>query len=70
MTLLQLQRKVKALPRSERLALAAYLQHLSRAERKSNQQSLDEAAERMAAGNKVGRSQLRRLHRSLKAAKA
>lgn len=70
MTLLQLQRTVKALPRSERLALAAYLQHLSRAESKSNQRSLDEATERMAAGNKVGRMQLRRLHRSLKAAKA
>jgi hypothetical protein len=68
MTLLQLQRKVKALPRSERLALSAYLRHLSRAESKSNQRSLDMAAERMAKGEKVTRPQLRRLHKSLKAA--
>ncbi len=70
MTLLQLQRKVKALPRSERLALSAYLRHLSRAESKSNQRSLDMVAERMAKGEKVTRPQLRRLHKSLKAAGA
>ncbi len=68
MTLLQIQRKVKALPRSKRLALSAYLQHLSRAESKSNQQSLDSAAERMAKGEKVTRAHLQRLHKSLKAA--
>ncbi len=68
MTMQQLQRKVKALPRSERLALSAYLRHLSRAESLSNQRSLDASAERMAKGEKVTRAQLQRLHKSLKAA--
>jgi hypothetical protein len=68
MTMQQLQRKVKALPKSERLALSAYLRHLSRAESSSNQRSLDAAAERMAKGEKVTRAQLQRLHKSLKAA--
>lgn len=68
MTLQQIQRKVKAMPRSERLALSAYLRHLSRAESQSNQRSLDAAAERMAQGEKVTRTQLQRLHKSLKAA--
>lgn len=68
MTLQQIQRKVKAMPRSERLALSAYLRHLSRAESQSNQRSLDAASERMAQGEKVTRTQLQRLHKSLKAA--
>lgn len=68
MTLLQIQRKVKALPRSERLALSAYLKHLSRAESDSNKRSLDAAAGRMAKGEKVARAQLQRLHKSLRAA--
>ncbi len=68
MTLLQIQRKVKALSRSERLALSAYLRHLSRAESESNKRSLDAAAGRMAKGEKVTRTQLQRLHRSLRAA--
>ena len=68
MTLLQIQRKVKALPRSERLALSAYLKHLSRAESESNKRSLDAAAGRMANGEKVTRAQLQRLHKSLRAA--
>lgn len=66
MTLLQLQRKVKTLPRSERLALSAYLKHLSRAGSKTNQRSLDAAAERMARGRKMARKQLRHLHSSLR----
>ncbi len=70
MTLLQIQRKVKALPRSERLALSAYLRHLSRADSPTNQRSLDAAAGRMARGEKVSRAQLQRLHKSLKAARA
>ena len=68
MTLLQIQRKVKALPRSERLALSAYLKHLSRAGSDSNKRSLDAAAGRMAKGEKVTRAQLLRLHRSLQTA--
>ncbi|MFZ5496911.1 MAG: hypothetical protein ACOZE5_16450 [Verrucomicrobiota bacterium] len=68
MTSLQIQRKVKALPRSGRLALSAYLRHLSRPEEKSNQRSLDAAAERMAWGAKVTRAQLRRLRKSLRTA--
>lgn len=68
MTLLQIQRKVKALPRSERLALSAYLKHLSRAESESNSRSLDAAAARMARGEKVTRAQVQRLHKSLRAA--
>ncbi|MDI1250473.1 MAG: hypothetical protein PSV13_16555 [Lacunisphaera sp.] len=68
MTLLQIQRKVKAWPRSERLALSAYLKHLSRAESESNKRSLDAAAGRMAKGEKVTRAQLQRLHKSLRAA--
>ena len=68
MTLQQIQRKVKALPKTERLALAAYLRHLSRAESTSNQRSLDAAAERMARGEKVTRTQLQRLHKSLQSA--
>jgi len=68
MTLLQVKRKVKAWPRSERLALSAYLKHLSRAESESNKRSLDAAAERMAKGEKVTRAKLQRLHKSLKAA--
>ncbi len=69
MTLLQIQRKVKALPRSERLALSAYLKHLSRAESESNKRSLDAAAGRMAKGEKVTRAQLQRLHKSLRTAR-
>lgn len=68
MTLQQIQRKVKAMPQSERLALSAYLRHLSRAGTESNQRSLDAAAERMAKGEKVTRARLQRLHKSLKAA--
>ena len=68
MTLLQLQRKVKALPRSERLALSAYLKHLSRAGSGSHKRSLDAAAGRMAKGEKVTRAQLLLLHKSLRAA--
>jgi len=68
MTLLQIQRKVKALPRSERLALSAFLKHLSRAKSDSNKRSLDAAAGRMAKGEKVTRAQLLRLHRSLQTA--
>ena len=68
MTLQQIQRKVKAMPRAERLTLSAYLRHLSRAESSTNQRSLDAAAARMATGEKVRRTQLRRLHKSLKAA--
>ncbi len=68
MTLLQIQRKVKALPRSERLALSAYLKHLSRAESDSDKRSLDAAARRMAKGEKVTRAMLQRLHHSLRAA--
>lgn len=68
MTLLQIQRKVKTMPRSERIALSAYLRHLSRAESKSNQRSLDASAERIAKGEKVTRAQLQRLHKSLRAA--
>jgi hypothetical protein len=68
MTLQQIQRKVKELPKKERLALAAYLKHLSRAESSTNQRSLDAAAERMARGEKVSRTQVRRLHKSLQAA--
>jgi hypothetical protein len=67
MTLLQIQRKVKALPRSERLALSAYLKHLSWAESESNKRSLDAAAGRIAKGEKVTRAQLQRLHKSLRA---
>ncbi|MEO6992483.1 MAG: hypothetical protein ABI273_02530 [Lacunisphaera sp.] len=68
MTLQQIQLKVKALPRAERLTLSAYLRHLSRAESSANKRSLDAAAQRMAKGEKVPRTQLRKLHRSLKAA--
>lgn len=68
MTLQQIQRKVKAMPQAERLALSAYLRHLSRAGTESNQRSLDAAAERMAKGEKVTRAKLRRIHNSLKAA--
>ena len=68
MTLLQIQQKVKALPRSERLALAAYLKHLSRAKSESNKRSLDAAAKRMAKGEKMTRAQILRLHKSLRAA--
>jgi len=68
MTLLQLQRKVKALPRAEQLALSAYLKHLSRAGSKSNQRSLDATAERMARGRKVARTELLRVHETLRAA--
>ena len=68
MTLLQIQRKVRALPRSDRRALSAYLKHLSRAESESNKRSLDAAVGRMAKGEKTTRAQLLRLHRSLRAA--
>lgn len=68
MTLQQIQRKVKALPKAERLALTAYLRHLSRAESTTNQRSLNAAAERMARGEKVTRAQLQRVHKSLQAA--
>ena len=68
MTLLQIKRKVKAWPRAERLALSAYLKHLSRAESESNKRSLDATSERMAQGEKVTRARLQRLHKSLKAA--
>jgi hypothetical protein len=68
MTLRQIQREVKALPRSERLALSAYLKHLSRAKSESNKQSLDAAAKRMAKGEKMTRAQLQRLHKSLRTA--
>ena len=70
MTLQQIQRKVKAMPRAERLTLSAYLRHLSRAESSTNQRSLDAAAARMAKGEKVSRTQVQRLHKSLKATKA
>ncbi len=69
-TLQQIQRQVRSLPKKERLALAAYLRHLSRAESLTNQRSLDAAAARMARGEKVTRPQLRRLHKSLEAAGA
>ena len=68
MTLQQIQRKVKALPHAEQLALSAFLRHLSRVDQPANRTSLDEAAARMEAGEKVPRAQLRRLHHSLKAA--
>lgn len=68
MTLQQIQRKVKALPKSERLALTAYLRHLSRAESSTNQRSLDAAAERMTRGEKMTRAKILRLHKSLQAA--
>lgn len=68
MTLLQILRKMKALPRSERIALSAYLKHLSRAESDTNKRSLDAAAGRMAKGEKVTRAILERLHKSLRAA--
>jgi hypothetical protein len=59
---------MKALPRSERLALSAYLKHLSRAESDSHKRSLDAAANRMAKGEKVTRAQVQRLPKSLRAA--
>lgn len=68
MTLLQVKRKVKAWPCSERLALSAYLKHLSRAGSESNMRSLGAAAGRMAKGEKVTRAQLPRLPKSLRTA--
>ena len=46
--------------------LSAYLRHLARRDSAANQQSLDAAAARMEAGEKVSRDQLVRLHESLK----
>ena len=68
MTLQQIRREVETMTHEDRLALSAYLQHLSRAGTESNQRSLDTAAERMAKGEKVTRAKLQRLHKSLKAA--
>ena len=67
MSLAEIQSQVKALPPSERVVLSAYLRHLSRCDSVSNKQSLDAAAARMEAGEKVSRAQLVRLHESLKA---
>lgn len=54
------------MPPSERLVLSAYLRHLARRDTAGNQQALDAAAERIQAGEKVSRSQLLRLHETLK----
>jgi hypothetical protein len=45
----------------------AYLKHLGRVGSEANQKSLDEAADRMTAGEKVTSAQLSDLHKTLKA---
>lgn len=67
MSLAEIQSQVKALPPSERIVLSAYLRHLARRDAAANKQSLDAAAARMEAGEKVSRAQLVRLHETLKA---
>jgi len=67
MSLAEIQSQVKALPPSERIVLSAYLRHLARRDADANRQALDAAAARIAAGEKVSRSQLVRLHETLKA---
>ncbi|HVU23126.1 MAG TPA: hypothetical protein VHE13_03305 [Opitutus sp.] len=67
MSLAEIQSQVKALPPSERVVLSAYLRHLGRRDSAANQQSLDAAAARIEAGEKVSRAQLVRLHETLKA---
>jgi len=67
MTLVQIQEAVSGMSPSDRLALMAYLKHLSRVGSPANQKSLDDAAGRMAAGEKVSRAQLTNLHEILKA---
>lgn len=67
MSLAEIQSQVKAMPPSERVVLSAYLRHLARRDTPANQQALDAAAARMQAGEKVSRSQLVRLHETLRA---
>ena len=67
MSLTEIQSQVKAMPPSERVVLSAYLRHLARRDESANQQALDHAAARMEAGEKVSRTQLARLHETLKA---
>lgn len=67
MSLAEIQSQVKTMPLSERLVLSAYLRHLARRDAAANRQALDAAAARMQAGEKVSRTQLLRLHETLKA---
>lgn len=67
MSLAEIQSQVQAMPPSGRVVLSAYLRHLTRRDTAANRQSLDAAAARMEAGEKVSRAQLVRLHESLKA---
>jgi len=67
MTLVQIQKTVSGMSASDRLVLMAYLKHLGRAGSAANQKSLDDAAGRMAAGEKVDRAQLIQIHNTLKA---
>jgi hypothetical protein len=67
MSLAEIQSHIKTMPPSERLVLSAYLRHLARRDASANRQSLDAAAERMQAGEKVSRTQLVRLHEALRA---
>ena len=67
MSLAEIQSQVKAMPPSERVVLSAYLRHLARRDATANQQSLDAAAERMQAGEKVSCTQLVRLHEAPRA---
>ena len=66
-TLVQIQKSVSGMSASERLVLMAYLKHLGRVDSPAHQKSLDDAADRMAAGEKVNRTQLINLHETLKA---
>ncbi|MBI5766495.1 MAG: hypothetical protein HZA93_01780 [Verrucomicrobia bacterium] len=68
MSLAEIQSQVEAMPPSERVVLSAYLRHLARRDSVANKQSLDAAAARIEAGEKVSRAQLMRLHETLKAA--
>ena len=68
MTLQQIQREVRTITHEDRLALSAYLRHLSRAGTENNQRWLDVTVERMAKGEKVTRAKVQRLHKSVKAA--
>jgi hypothetical protein len=67
MTLVQIQKTVSAMSASDRLVLMAYLKHLGRVGSPANQKSLDDAADRIVAGEKVTRPQLIHVHETLKA---
>ena len=67
MTTAKLKRTVDAMTPAERAFVAAYLQHLSRADDPLHKARLGARMRRMDSGRKVSLDKARRLHRALQA---